>query len=70
MRWLALAYALAQEPHESQQASSLLQTWSSTGRIVDETSWHLGLRPQVFVDHGLDEDWGCGLSVQLTVDAL
>lgn len=72
MSWLWISLALTSQHADPLQASSLLQTWSSTGRIVDGPV-HVGLRPAAFCDpegDGGSIEWGAGWTLQVTADVL
>lgn len=72
MSWLWLSYAFSIQHADPVQASSLLQNWSTTGRIVNTDYVHVGVRPAAFVDPEGDNgklEWGYGVTMQVTVSA-
>lgn len=72
MSWLWISLALTTQHADGQPASSLLQSWSQTGRIVNTDYVHVGVRPAAFADpegDGGKLEWGCGVTMQVTVSA-
>jgi hypothetical protein len=70
VKWLWVSLALTTQHADGQPASSLLQNWSTTGRVVNTDYVHVGVRPAAFVDPEGDNgklEWGVGVTAQLTV---
>lgn len=63
---IMLALALAgQTPSPSMPSSS---NWLSTGRLMDASNLHLGVRPALYLDKGGEVD--LGLTIQVSTNLL
>jgi hypothetical protein len=61
MAWLAFYVALSLDP-----TGQPMPTLRPAGRLITTSTLHVGVRPAAFYDDEAANDWGVGLTVQVT----